>query len=404
MDYDETLTLHRASEFAISRGDSQDFLMELFGGIKVAVIAVTSNVVLRLITPGSTAGKIKLLLAIVGVVVIVVGGGLVVGQAPMLFGADVGETDADIVFEDQTGNGTVVDIQSVSLSDGGFVVVTDEHDSVVGVSGYLGDGTHENVTVSTTEDTDQPMYGHLTATVYQDETGDGEFRPDPDDEDGDRPYVVDGYPVAETASVTERGDNETGDSFMVDSLEGPSNGTTTETATFVAVISNPTDGELRQHVEFRVGGELFERSATTLSPGDSQNVTFEIPLEDVGEGTHTYGVYTDQYGYLAEIDVEYDGPPSLSIEERDNESVTVTAGLPDGGFVLIETEDGDEIAISDELDDGFHEGVTIEFDESRTDNLTAIAYAGDPDEPEEATQYERDGEPLEVRVPALEEG
>ena len=377
--------------------------MENFGGIKVAVIGITSNVVLRLITPGSTTGKIKLVLAIVGVVAIVAGAGLVVGQAPMLFGADVGDPDADIVFEDQTGNGTTVDVRSVSLSDGGFVVVTDEHDSVVGVSGYLDDGTHENVTVSTTEDTERPLYGHLTATVYQDETDDGEFRPDPDDEDGDRPYVVDGYPVAASASVTERGDNETGDSFLVDTLEGPTNGTTTETATFVAGISNPSDGELRQHVEFRVGGELYERSALTVSPGDTQNVTFEIPLEDVGEGTHTYGVYTDRYGSLAEIDVEYDGPPSLSVDERDNESVTVTAGLPDGGFVMIETEDGDEVATSEALEAGFHEDVTIDFDESRTDNLTAIAYAGDPDEPEEATQYERDGEPLEMRVPALDE-
>ncbi|WP_290814522.1 hypothetical protein [Halovivax sp.] len=344
-------------------------------------------------------GRLKLIAALLIAIGIVVGAGVVVGQAPAIFGADVADDpEASIAFEDQERDGSSVEVDAVSLSDGGFVVVTDERDQVIAVSEHLEAGAHENLTVEPGDDEDAELLGRLTATVYQDRTEDGEFRPDPDDEDeaGDRPYVVDGYPVAETAAVTtgDRTDDAPADSFVVGDLEGPTEATTTQTAEFVAVVSNPTDAELRQHVEFRIDGGLYERQVFTLQTDESREVSFEVDVADVGEGNYTYGVYTAEDGTHGELEVEYDGPPSLSVTDANESSVSVDVGLPDGGFVAVEDEDGAVAGTSDELDAGVHENLTVEIaDVADDENVTAVAYEGDPDDVEGASAYEdEDGE------------
>ena len=346
-------------------------------------------------SPNATLGSLKVILAILIAVGIVVGVGVFVGQAPAIFGADVeDDPTASITFEDQDGNGTSVEIQNVSLSEGGFVVVTDEDGDVLASSDYLSAGDHENVTVEAGEESERELLGRLTATAYHDRTDDGEFRPDPDDEEvaGDRPYVVDGYPVEETAMVTDgdRPADAPADSFVAETITGPSEATTTETVSFEGEIRNPTENELRQHVEFRIDGQLVERQVLTLGADESRELTIEVDLVNVEEGNAIYGLYTSEDGVHGEIDVEYDGPPSVSIIDADNETVSVDAGLPDGGFVAIEDADGDVVGTSDELDAGVHEAVSIEIDTAGDDTLTAVAYEGDPDDVDGATAYEDD--------------
>lgn len=75
------------------------------------------------------------------------------------------ETDGDanrtlyesdlVTIENQTTNGSMVTVQSLTLSEGGYVVIHDARrmDSglarnIIGVSTYLDPGTHENVTVT----------------------------------------------------------------------------------------------------------------------------------------------------------------------------------------------------------------------------------------------------------------
>ena len=65
---------------------------------------------------------------------------------------DATEPSASVQFEDQTSNGTVVMVDHVNTSDGGFVAIHDESllegdvfGSVVGVTEYLEPGEHENV-------------------------------------------------------------------------------------------------------------------------------------------------------------------------------------------------------------------------------------------------------------------
>lgn len=350
-------------------------------------------------------GRLKVIFALLIALSIVVGAGIVVGQAPELFGAEVAEEpEASITFEQQEADGQSVEISSVSLSEGGFVVVTDERNAIVGVSDYLGSGSHENVTVEAAEDTDRELYGRLTATVYQDETDDETFRPDPDDEPGDRPYIVDGYPVSDTATVTavERPD-DAATSFRVNSLDGPSTGMTSETATFTTEIENPTENELRQYAAFRVNGELLERKVFSLAPGETREITFEIDLKEVGNGSHIYGVYTEMDGAHGEIDVEYDGPAHVSIEEATTERVIVEAGVPDGGYVAAEDDNGTIVGVSRQLGPGIHESVEITLDGVENgSNLTVYAYRDDPEGESEPTPYEIDGEPVRATAELAE--
>ena len=70
-------------------------------------------------------------------------------------GDGVRTPNATMVFTDQTTNGTTVRLNSVNLSQGGFVAIhdanlTDENDtvgSVIGVSEKLGPGPHQDVRV-----------------------------------------------------------------------------------------------------------------------------------------------------------------------------------------------------------------------------------------------------------------
>ncbi|WP_458208645.1 DUF7282 domain-containing protein [Haladaptatus sp. NG-SE-30] len=52
-----------------------------------------------------------------------------------------------VVFEDQTVNGTTVTVASATLPNGGFILIHNESGAVIGQSNYLEAGTHENVEI-----------------------------------------------------------------------------------------------------------------------------------------------------------------------------------------------------------------------------------------------------------------
>lgn len=52
-----------------------------------------------------------------------------------------------VVFEDQTANGTTVTVASATLPNGGFILIHNESGAVIGQSNYLEPGTHENVEI-----------------------------------------------------------------------------------------------------------------------------------------------------------------------------------------------------------------------------------------------------------------
>ncbi|MXV61528.1 DUF4179 domain-containing protein [Natronorubrum sp. JWXQ-INN-674] len=361
-----------------------------------------------------TLGTIKRIGAILIAIVVVLAAGIVVGQAPAIFGVET-DSEASIVFEDQQSDGetviidgenvtvdeTAVVIDEVSLSDGGFVVVTGGGDDPLAVSDYLGSGTHENVTVEREEDADGELVGQLTATVHQDTTGDETYAYGETDGAEDRPYLENGFPVSDTATVTSEDDGVLGDSFAVDSFSTPSSATTNETIEIVAEISNPTDLGTQQNVDLRLDGALLEQRAVTLESEESREVTFEIDTVGTPPGERTIGVYTDADGAVESIDLEFHTEPAVEVVAATDENVTLDVAIPVDGFVAIEDENGTIVGASDALEPGEHANVTAEFDENATveddDELTAILYEGDPDEPDEASPFEpQDDDEIEL--------
>ncbi len=344
-----------------------------------------------------TFGTIKRVGAILIAITIVLAAGIIVGQAPAIFGVEE-DPEASITFEDQQGDGDSVVIDEVTLSDGGFVVITDGGDEPFAVSEYLGSGSHENVTVEADED---ELVGRLTATVHQDTTNDETYTYEESDGADDRPYLEDGFPVADTATVlTVEDDDALADSFVVDEISAPTAATTNETIEVAAEISNPTELENQENVVFRLDGAVLEQQAVTLEGGETREVSFEVDTTGTPPGERILGIYTDGDGVLEPIDLELHTDPYVEIVDASDENVTVDMATPEDGFVAIEDEDGAVIATSDDLDAGEHTDVSIEFDENVTVDddaeLTAVVYDGDPDDLDAATVLEHEDEPVET--------
>lgn len=133
------------------------------------------------------------------------------------------DAEATVEFEDQSTDGETVVIDSVTLSEGGYVVIHNESlyegdalASSIGVSEYLEPGEHENVTVelfdvpggefTADELTDDQT---LAAMPHQDTNDDEEFDFVADEGAEDGPYVdEDGEAVLDEADVTVDGDEE----------------------------------------------------------------------------------------------------------------------------------------------------------------------------------------------------
>lgn len=344
----------------------------------------------------ATFGTIKRVTAVLIAIAIVLAAGIIVGQAPAIFGVD-DDPAASITFEDQESDGTSVTVDEVTLSDGGFVVITADGDEPLAVSEYLEDGSHENVTVESRENGTE-LAGQLTATVHQDTGEEETFEYGETDGEEDPPYLENGYPISDTASVTIDEEAGVSNSFLVESLEAPDAATTNETITAVAEVRNPTEFAQQQVVEFRLNGTVLERQILELDGGESREVTFEIDTNGAPPGTQTYGVYTDDDGELGEIELEFHTDPSVDVVDADTDEVTVDVATSERGFVAI--EDGDEVlGTGDALDPGEHENVTVAFDENASvgedDELTAVVYGGDPEDVESAEPIEHDGEPVE---------
>jgi hypothetical protein len=126
-----------------------------------------------------------------------------------------------VTFEDQTSNGTAVNVSSVTLPEDGYVTIHNDSllegdvtESVIGVSEYLDAGTHENVTVtlfnvsgadfnttdgqSMTLEEDQS----LIAMPHVEDSGNETYDFVSSEGADDAPFTADGVAVTERAFVT----------------------------------------------------------------------------------------------------------------------------------------------------------------------------------------------------------
>jgi PGF-CTERM protein len=121
----------------------------------------------------------------------------------------IGSNRATVLVDDQTTTGEAITVSSVTLPNGGFVVLHEEEalgtgtenvdaitgESVVGTSGYLSAGSHDEVAVQlSTEIQEDTSY---VAMTVKDGDGDESF-----DAEEDGPYTVRGNPIWESASFT----------------------------------------------------------------------------------------------------------------------------------------------------------------------------------------------------------
>jgi len=113
---------------------------------------------------------------------------------------------ATVTFTEQTMNGDAVVVDSVSMSDGGFVVVHQQTSDgeVIGHSAYLEPGTHRDVRVRLDSTYADEMT--LFAVTYLDSDGDGEFDPPPG-EAADTAYTATDSRVFDRATVTRDSDD-----------------------------------------------------------------------------------------------------------------------------------------------------------------------------------------------------
>lgn len=387
---------------------------------------------------------IKQIGAVLIAVVIVLAAGTVVGQAPAIFGADVAtDPEASIEFSDQSSDGTSVTIDTVSLSDGGFVVVTND-DTIVGVSEYLESGTHENVTVEQRDGEKVEMVGQLTATAHQDTTGsetfvsEAEASEDEEIDEHDRPYTDGGYPVSDTATVTasERPDQNESTSFVVESVDAPESATANGSVEVTTEIRNPNEFDDRQHVDFRLDGQLIERQVLSLDADETRELNVTVSLDGVEPGAHIYGIYTNDDGALGELQVNPDDA-SVTVSEVDSDRIVANATLTVDGFLAVEaagngtetgtdnetdndteTETGNEtdndtetepeteiLGTSEALESGDHENVSIDLEEPLEDGETVsvVVYEGNVDDLENASAYSVGDERIEQTVVVGEE-
>ena len=224
--------------------------------------------------------------------------------------------DATVAFSDQTTDGTSVTVDSVNMSDGGFVVIHDDSlldgevtGSVIGVSEYLAPGESENVTVSlydgvpgaTFDQTELTENETLIAMPHRDTNTNESYDFVATNGSADGPYLTNETAVTDSANVTVESMQTSGESFIVANLSAPQAIEQGETLNVTASIENPNDEAETQSVEYRFNGNVTAREEVSLDSGESTTFTAEVDTSDIPADAYVHGVYTREDGQPAQV-------------------------------------------------------------------------------------------------------
>ncbi|WP_436344851.1 DUF7282 domain-containing protein [Natronorubrum sp. FCH18a] len=279
------------------------------------------------------------------------------------------EGTASIAFADQDGDGESVTVDSVDLSEGGFVAIyagdtAADPNGVIGVSSYLDAGEHTDVEI----DLEEPIEGDqpLVAVAHHDTTDDESFQYAASDGEEDEPYVTGaGAPVLDTALVTVDAPDDPDDpadpeaTLAVSDQEGDGETLVVDEAGADTdfTVTAAYDGE-------QVESEQFEANETQTG----LELALEPPIEE--STTVDVSVVGDDDEELANDSLEYtleDEPPTpdpdatlnVSDQTGDGETVTVEEASADVEYALTVTdEDGEQRAASEP----FEANETVEFE------------------------------------------
>jgi cytochrome c oxidase assembly protein Cox11 len=235
---------------------------------------------------------------------------------------------ADVTFANQTTDGTTVVVDSVTMSEGGFVAIHNSSlfegnviGSVIGVSDYLEPGTHEDVEITLYDvpgasfNVDSlPADEELVAMPHLDTDGDEAYGFVATGGDVDGPYTQDGAPVTDTALVTVEQEPA---NFDVSNLDAPDTVDEGDRIDVSADVTNTGEQAGTQTVQFRLdlnqdgtlaGDEALTSQEVDLDPGETETVTFS-DLDTSGlDGEYAHGVFSENGNATATIEVDDDEP------------------------------------------------------------------------------------------------
>ncbi|NUC74891.1 hypothetical protein HTZ84_21745 [Haloterrigena sp. SYSU A558-1] len=150
-------------------------------------------------------------------------------------------------------------------------------------------------------------------------------------------------PVEEQPEEEPVEEEEAADSFTVENLQAPDTAEAGEPLTVTATVTNPTDEERTEAVQFRLDGDLIEAQETTLAAGETTDVEFEVDTSDLEPGQYVHMVLTEFSGEVSAIeitaatsgdgdlegdlenDTTVDGDTDVTVNESANATTSITA-------------------------------------------------------------------------------
>ncbi|WP_126665077.1 DUF7282 domain-containing protein [Haloterrigena salifodinae] len=149
-------------------------------------------------------------------------------------------------------------------------------------------------------------------------------------------------PVVEEPNETEEPveeQPEAADSFTVENLQAPDTAEAGEPLTVTATVTNPTDAERTEAVQFRLDGDLIEAQGVTLAAGETTDVQFEVDTSDLESGQYVHMVLSEFSGEVSAIeitaptsgdgdlenDTTVDGDTNVTVNESANTTTNTTA-------------------------------------------------------------------------------
>ncbi len=312
---------------------------------------------------------------------------------------------ADVEMSEQPTTGESVVVDTVELSEGGFVTIHDSSladgevfESIRGTTDYLEAGVHENVRVSL----DEPLTGNETVfpMAHQD-TNDNQVYDFPATEGAeDGPYTnADGDPVmdptdvtvSDEATVSFEAQSSGGTSVVVDEVFVPEGGFVTmhdssiaDGAVFESIrgTSDYLEAGLHHDIVIGLDDELDADDSLFAMPhmDTNDNEQYDFPATE-GEEDGPYTV--DDEILMDDGAVELSAAVSASRQVSDGHTVTVDrVDLSEGGFVTIHDASliagdvfGSVVGTSEYLDAGTHTDVEVELDERLTTSQTIVPMA-----------------------------
>ncbi len=205
--------------------------------------------------------------------------------------ADDEQQPAHVTFEDQESDDEAVVVDGISMVDGGFVTIHDSNllagdalGSVVGVSAFLEEGTHEDVEITLDEPLEEDET--LIAMPHRDTNDDQEYDFVETESEEDVPYLTaDDEPVTDEAVVTleEAPEEDSDNESAAEELDEDSAEEEPEEPVEDEPIDDEPVGEETEAVDKDAITIVIERATVFVAPSDDEmNGEIADDLEENG--------------------------------------------------------------------------------------------------------------------------